>query len=183
MWTWGHGDFGEMWCSNLTDENGPYIELMTSVYTDNQPDFTWIAPYESREFEQYWYPIREIGDVKNATIDAAMNFEERADGAYLGFNVTGCFPDARIEITDGDALVFCETASLTPEAAWTKTIPLDGHRFSDLRASLRDAEGRTLVSYKPYVRGQKQPIEVRKPVRRPGDYETVEELYINGLHL
>ena len=45
MWTWGHGDFGEMWCSNLTDENGPYIELMTGVYTDNQPDFTWIAPY------------------------------------------------------------------------------------------------------------------------------------------
>ena len=81
MWTWGHGDFGEMWCSNLTDENGPYIELMTGVYTDNQPDFTWIAPYESREFEQYWYPIREIGDVKNATIDAAMNFEACDGGA------------------------------------------------------------------------------------------------------
>ncbi len=33
---------------------------MTGVYTDNQPDFTWLAPYESREFEQYWYPIRDI---------------------------------------------------------------------------------------------------------------------------
>ena len=70
MWTWGHGEFGEMWCANLTDTNGPYIELMTGVYTDNQPDFTWLAPYESREFEQFWYPIGPIGDVKNATIDA-----------------------------------------------------------------------------------------------------------------
>ncbi len=30
---------------NLTDENG-LIELMTGVFTDNQPDFTWLAPYE-----------------------------------------------------------------------------------------------------------------------------------------
>ena len=33
------------------------------------------------------------------------------------------------------------------------------------------------------MRGQKQPIAVREPVRRPSEYETVEELYINGLHL
>lgn len=31
------------WDRNLTDENGPYIELMTGVYTDNQPDFTACA--------------------------------------------------------------------------------------------------------------------------------------------
>ena len=58
---------------------------MTGVYTDNQPDFTWIAPYESRVFEQYWYPIREIGDVKNATIDAAVNVEKRGEKLFLGF--------------------------------------------------------------------------------------------------
>ena len=46
-----------------------------------------------------------------------------------------------------------------------------------------DENGKVLVSYKPYVRGQKQPIEVRTPVKRPCEYETVEELYINGFHL
>ena len=35
----------------------------------------------------------------------------------------------------------------------------------------------------PYKRGQKQPIKVRKPVKRPSEYQTVEELYINGFHL
>ena len=39
QWTWGNGDFGQAWDRNLTDEDGPYIELMTGVYTDNQPDF------------------------------------------------------------------------------------------------------------------------------------------------
>mgnify|MGYP003623582490 FL=1 len=33
QWTWGNGDFGQAWDRNLTDEDGPYIELMTGVYT------------------------------------------------------------------------------------------------------------------------------------------------------
>ncbi len=41
---------------NLTDENGPYIELMTGVFTDNQPDFTWLAPYEEKVFVQNFLP-------------------------------------------------------------------------------------------------------------------------------
>ena len=40
MWTWGDGDFGRAWCANLTDNGDRYIELMTGVFTDNQPDFT-----------------------------------------------------------------------------------------------------------------------------------------------
>lgn len=183
MWTWGHGDFGEMWCSNLTDEDGPYIELMTGVYTDNQPDFTWIAPYETKEFEQYWYPIRDIGDVKNATIDAAMNMEQRGDKVFVGFNVTGSFPNAVISVRDGNEEVFVEKLDMNPAESWCRELDLAGHQFEDLTVKLTDENGRVLVSYKPYVRGQKQPIEVRKPVKRPSEYETVEELYINGFHL
>lgn len=49
----GNGDFGKAWDRNLTDEDGPYIELMTGMYTDNQPDFTWLQPYE----ENHGYSI------------------------------------------------------------------------------------------------------------------------------
>ena len=62
--------------SNLTDEDGPYIELMTGVYTDNQPDFTWLQPYEGKSFKQYFMPYKDIGVVKNASIDAAVNLEK-----------------------------------------------------------------------------------------------------------
>jgi len=48
QWTWGNSDFGQAWDRNLTDEDGPYIELMCGVFTDNQPDFSWIMPYEER---------------------------------------------------------------------------------------------------------------------------------------
>ncbi len=183
MWHWGKGEFGDMWCSNLTDENGPYIELMTGVYTDNQPDFTWIAPYESREFEQYWYPVRDLGNVVNATIDAAMNMERREDDLFFGFNVTGTFKDAVVTVKDSNHLLFTETVDMNPADSYLKTIPLNGADYNDITVCLSSAEGKTLVSYKPYIRGQKQPIAVREPVKRPREIQTVEELYINGLHL
>lgn len=40
QWSWGHSEFGRAWDKSLTDNNGPYIELMTGIFADNQPDFT-----------------------------------------------------------------------------------------------------------------------------------------------
>lgn len=183
MWHWGKGDFGDMWCSNLTDANGPYIELMTGVYTDNQPDFSWIAPYESRVFEQYWYPIREIGDVKNATSDAAVNVEKRGEKLFFGFNVTGKFENTRINVYNKDSVIFTDNADLAPTKAYLKEIDMRDMDISDIKVELVSGDGKILVDYKTYVRGQKQPIMPRKPVVRPRELETMEELYINGLHL
>lgn len=183
MWTWGKGDFGEMWCSNLTDENGPYIELMTGVYTDNQPDFTWLNPYESRTFEQYWYPIREIGDVKNASINAAVNVEQRGDNLFFGFNVTGIFNNTKIKVLHKNQTIFEDSGDMRPDAAYLKEIPMNDMKLEDIAVYLYDETGRELVGYKTYIRGQKQPISPRKPVARPTEIGTIEELYINGLHL
>ena len=70
QWTWGNHAFGYAWDRNLTepDERAyrPYIELMAGAYTDNQPDFSFLAPGETKEFRQYWYPIRAIGTVQQA---------------------------------------------------------------------------------------------------------------------
>lgn len=183
MWHWGMGDFGDMWCNNLTDKNGPYIELMTGIYTDNQPDFTWLAPYETREFEQYWYPIRDIGDVKNASIDAAMNVEQRGDKLFFGFNVTGSFNKARISVAHKEKEVFNDLADLNPGESYLKEIPMGEMNIADITVSLVSNEGKTLVEYTSYKRGQKQPIEPRQPVLRPSEIGSIEELFINGLHL
>ena len=57
----GNGDFGRAWDRNLTDEDGPYIELMAGVYTENQPDFTWLQPYEEKEFRSIFPALPGIG--------------------------------------------------------------------------------------------------------------------------
>lgn len=61
QWTWGNGEFGKAWDRNLTEEDGPYIELMTGMYCDNQPDFTWLQPYEEKSFTQYFMPYQGVG--------------------------------------------------------------------------------------------------------------------------
>lgn len=73
LWTWGNAEFGHAWDRNLTDSDGPYVELMAGAYTDNQPDFSWLHPYETKTFSQYWYPIQSIGPAKNANTEAAVN--------------------------------------------------------------------------------------------------------------
>ena len=75
FWTWGNGPRGRMWDKILTDEDGPYIELMVGAYSDNQPDYSWLQPYETKAFEMYWYPFRDIGGVKKANLEAAVNLE------------------------------------------------------------------------------------------------------------
>ncbi len=50
QWTWGNHEFGYAWDRSLTDNDGPYIELMAGVYTDNQPDFSFLAPGEPNAF-------------------------------------------------------------------------------------------------------------------------------------
>lgn len=66
----------------MTDADGPYIELMAGVYTDNQPDFTWLQPYEEKTFVQYFIPYRELGVVKNASEEVMMNIEIEDDCAF-----------------------------------------------------------------------------------------------------
>lgn len=76
QWTWGNAPFGWAWDANLTDTDGPYVELMAGAYTDNQPDFSWLAPGETKTFSQYWYPIQGIGAAQHATLDAALSVTE-----------------------------------------------------------------------------------------------------------
>ena len=88
QWTWGNGDFGQAWDRHLTDEDGPYIELMCGAFTDNQPDFSWLEPGEEKRFTQLFMPYKQIGGAKNANADAVINLELIEETAHLGVYVT-----------------------------------------------------------------------------------------------
>ncbi len=73
QWTWGNHEFGYAWDRNLTTNDGPYIELMAGVFTDNQPDFSFLQPGETKTWSQFWYPIRDIGPAQEATMEASIS--------------------------------------------------------------------------------------------------------------
>ena len=184
LFHWGVTDFGKMWCSNLTDSDGPYVELMTGAYTDNQPDFAWILPYETKTFEQYWYPIQDIGDVKNANLNAAVNLEQRGQDLFLGLQTTGTFPESKIRLFHQGHLVWEEIRNLSPDSPFVQTLPMEAcWKIADLLIECTDNTGSPLISYQQPVRGIKKPITPRKPAKRPCEIENSEELFLNGLHL
>lgn len=183
QWTWGNGDFGRAWDRNLTDEDGPYIELMAGVYTENQPDFAWLQPYEEKRFTQYFFPYRELGIVKNATKDLIMNIEPAGDGKVC-FKV---FATRRMKATvtlgaGNGVTLYRQEHEISPEQIVCETVETGSVRFSDLMFSIMSG-GRVLLDW------QEEPDEVRpipdaaRAALRPGEIKTNEQLYLTGLHL
>ncbi|NLE12855.1 MAG: DUF5107 domain-containing protein [Clostridiales bacterium] len=183
LFHWGFSDFGKQWCANLTDDGSRYVELMTGCYTDNQPDFTWIMPYETKTFEQYWYPIREIGEIKNATIDAALNVEIKDGRLNVGVCPSGCFDNCALKITLGSDELYTASFSMTPDKPFVTSIDADGIDESKLTTSVYAYDGSLLVSYTPPVRGIKEPPKPRLRALPPEKIDTIEELWLNGRHL
>ena len=184
VWTWGNGPRGRMWDKILTDNDGPYEELMRGAYSDNQPDYTWLQPFDAKTFSMFWYPFRDIDGVKNANLDAAVNLEVAKDGtAKLGFYATSAHPSATVLLEAGPQVLLRENISINPGKPWVKQVAIpaaiDEH---DLRASL-SVEGRELVAYSPV---RLTPEEMPKPVTPPPaskDIKTNEELYLAGMRL
>ena len=143
QWTWGNGDFGRAWDRNLTDADGPYIELMAGVYTENQPDFTWLMPYEEKRFTQYFMPYRELGMVKQASRDYILNVEPAAAGSVRIRLMATSHKRTRIVLrSTADGTVFCDnTLDLSPETIFDKTIVTGRAIFADLEAVVSE-EGR-----------------------------------------
>lgn len=186
QWTWGNGDFGQTWDRSLTDEDGPYIELMTGVYTDNQPDFTWLQPYESKSFKQYFMPYKNIGVVKNASIDAAVNLEvdEQTKTATVLAYATSEFKGAVIELKGKTRTYGHDSVLLSPTSTYKTVVTLDeGESAHDLIVSVRDANGRLLISYQPAKPSIEEVPDAASALPEPQEIKTIEQLYLAGLHL
>ncbi|MBQ4452636.1 MAG: DUF5107 domain-containing protein [Clostridia bacterium] len=183
MWTWGDCNFGHAWCRNLTDNEDRYIELMTGVYTDNQPDFSYIMPGETKIFATVWYPVTRIGPVSNATREAALSFEVKGGLLRLGVCTTSRREDARLTVLNEGGEIWGQKCSPDPDNPVLYDVPLpDGIQPGVLEARLCSREGEELVSFRPPRKGRPKP-QPRTIPPRPQDVESIEALCLHGAHL
>ncbi|RXK56583.1 DUF5107 domain-containing protein [Oleiharenicola lentus] len=186
QWTWGNHEFGYAWDRNLTapdaaGEYAPYIELMAGVFTDNQPDFSFLQPGETKTWTQCWYPIRAIGPAQQANPEAALSLRIARGRVHLGVAVTAAHPAARITLASAGRKLAGFTHDLSPATPFTKTQRLP--RSHDLTLTVHTRDGRELIRYTPRSpRGQPPPPPATEPAA-PGDVATNDELYFVGLHL
>ncbi|MCQ2197410.1 MAG: DUF5107 domain-containing protein [Bacteroidaceae bacterium] len=180
QWTWGNGDFGRAWDRNLTDDDGPYIELMAGVYTENQPDFTWLMPYEEKSFKQYFMPYHDLPDVKNASKDLVLNVE-RVDAAHIKVQVYAT--------REMDVVLSCsayeEVVHVSPASIFETLVPCEADRplVQLLDASPNPRNGAVLLEYEPESDEIKRTPDAAEAALTPEDTKTNEQLYLTGLHL
>lgn len=185
QWTWGNHEFGYAWDRNLTDADGPYVELMSGVYTDNQPDFSFLAPGETKTFSQFWYPIAEIGAPEIANLDAALRVEHAAGRLRIHLQPTRALPGSVLRVCAGNREVARWYGDLDPSK------PLH-HTFGDilsadsadtsLEITLRQ-NGALLLRYAPaeIVPVPEPAVATEPPL--PEEVATTDELFLTGLHL
>ncbi|MBR1586995.1 MAG: DUF5107 domain-containing protein, partial [Kiritimatiellae bacterium] len=184
---WGNFPEAHVWDTVLTDSDGPYLELMVGCWSDNQPDYSWIAPYETRKVKQFWFPVKGIGGVKNVTIDGAVNVDRvKRDEMLVGFHSTRDMKGCTVTLRKGQDVVFTENAiAIDPNTPWCKTVKVDADaKDQQFTAAIADADGKVFLSYTPVPEAPQDPLppKVANP-KPPKEYTSAELAYLVGLRL
>ena len=220
QWTWGNGDFGRAWDRNLTDSISvsdgsaigvsnsgfrPYIELMAGVYTENQPDFTWLMPYEEKQFVQYFMPYRELGIVKQASKDFIFNLTPDPSpesltpgsspierGRSVTFKVLATSKqEVRMVLRNKQGEEYYnKVVTLSPEEVFEQTVDVKGAKMDDLVFTISKSNLSSQTSLPtPLLLWQAEPDEIRpipdaaEAALSPEETKTNDQLYLTGLHL
>ena len=188
FWTWGPHAYGHAWdCVTLTDSDGPYVELMTAAYSDNQPDYCWINPQESKEFTAYWYGIRNLNNVNRGNEKATVNMDIDPSGAiHVAANVTQIRRNAKVEVTHNGKVLYSKVATMAPDKPFADDFKVDASEVAEpteVLMSLYSAEGELLIDYHPYKHDLSKPHpEDLLPVNPdPKSIENTEELFYVGM--
>ena len=93
LWLWNLSRAGGIWEDLLTDNDGQYIEyqagrLFVQYFPgeENPISQATFEPHLSDQWTEAWFPIKDIGGLKEASEWAAMNIEESSDSVFVKIN-------------------------------------------------------------------------------------------------
>jgi tetratricopeptide (TPR) repeat protein len=178
FWTWGTAPSGMIWEDLLTDADGQYIEVQSGRLL-TQGDSWIFDPLLKEEWTEWWYPLKKMHGLVEATPEAALNVERRDTGVFLAVNVTRKQPGASIKVLRNDIEVYSEKADLDPAGSYQKVIPLDA-KGGPLEFAVVDSENRVLILYssaKPVI-----PAPELQPVITDAEARTAQDKYLQGYY-
>jgi tetratricopeptide (TPR) repeat protein len=185
QWTWGNEEFGWAWDRELTDEGGPYLELMCGVYTDNQPDFSYLFPYETKTFSQFYWSYKKLGPVQNANKELAIRLEiQQGNRLDLGVASSREFRKLTIRLQTGEEIQNFENITVSPSDPWTNNlIEIRGDQENSITLTIIDQTGKALLSYHHHEQDIKRNRKVAVEPKQAKSIDSPNELELIGEHL
>ena len=177
MFTWAYGQLAKSWENALTDTDGQYAELMAGSYSDNQPNFAWLAPYETKQFSQYWYPISKIGAPTFANLNCAFKIDR--EEKTLRLISTSVFNNAFIKVYDGENVYLQEKVCLAPDKAVCFTLP----ELPSFVSVCISGENGVIAAYTERDFDKFNMPEVITDMPSAAGMNSVQELYLAGVHV
>ena len=178
-WTWGTWDFGIVSQKNLTDDDGPYIEVQSGPLP-TQSDYGMLLPRQEISWQEYWYPVHGLGDgFEYATKDIAVQTAREGDTLRLSIIATSSFPDSTCQITRDGRQLLRKTIALGPENP--KTVTLSSAGQAPVEVTIRTNKRKVLASFVSPL-----PIpDIPEPkpsdlMRKPDEQLTLQEKYLRG---
>ena len=178
-WTWGESNFGKVAQQNLTDDDGPYIEVQSGPLP-TQSDYGLLGPHDEVSWQEYWYPVHGLGDgFEFATKDVAVQTAHKGSGLELRLLATAKFPGATCSLIRGGTEIIRKPLALGPEAPQVVTLDAAGSAPVDVTVS--SAAGIELARFTtPLPIPKVNPPDPAKFAEKPDAECTVEELYLKG---
>ncbi|MCP4641399.1 MAG: DUF5107 domain-containing protein, partial [bacterium] len=124
FWTWGTAASGTIWEELLTDEDGQYIEVQAGRLP-TQGD-TWIfEPHMQEQWDEHWYPVRDMKGFVKANTEAAVNLAVRDGTAFVAVNTTREYRDATLRILGDGKPVHSHKLEIGPAEPWQAEISVE----------------------------------------------------------
>ncbi|MBN1351889.1 DUF5107 domain-containing protein [candidate division KSB1 bacterium] len=184
LWNWGKNEVQRVWDQKLTDDDGPYAELMLGFYSDNQPDYNFVAPFETKYGTMYLFGIKTMNNMKEVSKDFALNLELHQQHALVQINATAVQKAIKVVLSCKGQILLKETLEISPLKPYEKTVTVGRDvTETDLKLAIFSTEGVELLAW------QKQPPlnepfpETYQDPMEPKTYQSSQDLFFAGLKL
>jgi tetratricopeptide (TPR) repeat protein len=184
MWNWGNNEVARLWDQMLTDEDGPYLELMIGSYSDNQPDYSWNNPYSARYGTFYFYPVKGLTGIKEADKDLAVNLDIKNDTAMIQLYSSATAKKMKLVLTDHNNAIIETIVKSDPKNPVLIKKYLEGDiSEKDLGLVILNSENKELLRYSPPTRKNLPHPSTYTAPPDPASIGDIEDLYLAGLRL
>ena len=177
MFTWAYCQLSKSWENALTDTDGEYAELMAGSYSDNQPNFAWLAPYETKEFSQHWYPIAKIGSPTFANLNCAFSLDKQ--NGELKLQSTKVYKNATVKVQDGAKVYFETVCDLLPN----KAVSFKVAGLPEFVSVSVTADGKSVAEYTEKKFDKFVMPDVITDMPSAAGMNDADELYLAGVHV